>query len=379
MASGSGRRIKGSASPNAHSHRFSDSERQDDLRDNRDYRRNDRPRYRSRSPRRRHASPYHRTSVTHQHRAVTPEDDGARDARTIFVQQLAARLRTKELIAFFEQAGRVRDAQIVKDRVSGRSKGVGYVEFEQPESVPLGLALTGQRLLGIPVIAQLTEAEKNRLAKQEAQRVGRATLPRSHGKPFHRLYVGNIHFSIGEDDIRAIFEGFGPLVSVTLTRDQETGRSRGYGFIHFQDADHAKQALEQMNGHELVGRPIRVGLGSAETPEPQDTSSPSAAQARQADAQTCLLLRNMFDPREESGDSWQKELEEDVTAECEEKYGIVRGCHVDKDSVGHIYMCFEHADGARKALTGLHGRLFGGRSIVAEALEQETYDKRFSA
>lgn len=50
-----------------------------------------------------------------------------RDQRTIFVQQLAARLRTKELIAFFEQAGPVRDAQIVKDRVSGRSKGSVYL------------------------------------------------------------------------------------------------------------------------------------------------------------------------------------------------------------------------------------------------------------
>ena len=46
-----------------------------------------------------------------------------RDQRTVFVQQLAARLRTKELIKFFEQAGPVREAQIVKDRISGRSKG----------------------------------------------------------------------------------------------------------------------------------------------------------------------------------------------------------------------------------------------------------------
>jgi RNA recognition motif-containing protein len=46
-----------------------------------------------------------------------------RDRRTVFVQQLAARLRTKELIAFFEKVGPVKEAQIVKDRVSGRSKG----------------------------------------------------------------------------------------------------------------------------------------------------------------------------------------------------------------------------------------------------------------
>ena len=46
-----------------------------------------------------------------------------RDRRTVFVQQLAARLRTKELKEFFEKVGPVNEAQIVKDRISGRSKG----------------------------------------------------------------------------------------------------------------------------------------------------------------------------------------------------------------------------------------------------------------
>ena len=54
----------------------------------------------------------------------TPElNDDERDSRTVFVQQLAARLRTKELGAFFASCGTVKEAQIVKDRVSGRSKG----------------------------------------------------------------------------------------------------------------------------------------------------------------------------------------------------------------------------------------------------------------
>jgi RNA-binding protein 23/39 len=46
-----------------------------------------------------------------------------RDRRTVFVQQLAARLRTRELKEFFEKVGEVNEAQIVKDRISQRSKG----------------------------------------------------------------------------------------------------------------------------------------------------------------------------------------------------------------------------------------------------------------
>ena len=58
------------------------------------------------------------------YRSRSPQlTEDERDRRTVFVQQLAARLRTKELVAFFEKAGPVKEAQIVKDRVSGRSKG----------------------------------------------------------------------------------------------------------------------------------------------------------------------------------------------------------------------------------------------------------------
>jgi RNA-binding protein 39 len=91
--------------------RRDDVEREDDrTRDRRD-----RP-----VERRRSASPKKRA------KSKTPEPqltEDERDRRTVFVQQLAARLRTKELIQFFEKVGPVKEAQIVKDRVSGRSKG----------------------------------------------------------------------------------------------------------------------------------------------------------------------------------------------------------------------------------------------------------------
>ncbi|KAI9903237.1 hypothetical protein N3K66_002589 [Trichothecium roseum] len=184
-----------------------------------------------------------------------------RDRRTVFVQQLAARLRTRELKEFFEKVGPVNEAQIVKDRISQRSKGVGYVEFRSEESVALALQLTGQKLLGIPVIVQVTEAEKNRQARNTES----GGHPNSI--PFHRLYVGNIHFNVTEQDLQAVFEPFGELEFVQLQKD-ETGRSRGYGFVQFRDAGQAREALEKMNGFDLAGRPIRVGLGNDKfTPE----------------------------------------------------------------------------------------------------------------
>jgi RNA-binding protein 39 len=49
--------------------------------------------------------------------------------------------------------------------------------------------------------------------------------------PIHRLYVGNIHFSITESDLTNVFEPFGTLEFVQLQKEEGTGRSRGYGFV----------------------------------------------------------------------------------------------------------------------------------------------------
>jgi RNA-binding protein 23/39 len=71
----------------------------------------------------------------------------------------------------------------------------------------------------------LTEAEKNREARNPDASNGPHVMA-----PFHRLYVGNIHFSITESDIQNVFEPFGELEFVQLQKD-ENGRSRGYGFV----------------------------------------------------------------------------------------------------------------------------------------------------
>ncbi|KAK5166631.1 Phosphatidylinositol-3-phosphatase SAC1 [Saxophila tyrrhenica] len=230
----------------------------DDYRDHpRDRDRRDRDRYHSDRDNR-------RPSHSHSHgskRAPEPTDD-EKDRRTVFCQQLASSLKEHQFHEFFEQVGQVITAQIVRDRISNRSKGVGYVEFKEEESVPKAIALTGQKLNRVPIIVQLTEAEKNRQAKTTE-----GTATQSNGVPFHRLYVGNIHFSITEGDLRDVFEPFGDLEFVQLQKEEQ-GRSKGYGFVQFVDPTKAKEALEHMNGFEVAGRPIRVGLGNDKfTPE----------------------------------------------------------------------------------------------------------------
>uniref|UniRef100_A0A3B4BD51 RRM domain-containing protein n=1 Tax=Periophthalmus magnuspinnatus TaxID=409849 RepID=A0A3B4BD51_9GOBI len=168
--------------------------------------------------------------------------------------QLAARIRPRDLEDFFSAVGKVRDVRIISDRNSRRSKGIAYIEFVETSSVPLAIGLTGQRLLGVPIIVQASQAEKNRAAAAAAA----CSLHRGSVGPM-RLYVGSLHFNITEDMLRGIFEPFGRIESIQLMMDNETGRSRGYGFITFSDSECAKKAMEQLNGFELAGRPMKVG------------------------------------------------------------------------------------------------------------------------
>ncbi|OWZ06057.1 hypothetical protein PHMEG_00021745, partial [Phytophthora megakarya] len=73
-----------------------------------------------------------------------------------------------------------------------------------------------------------------------------------------RIYCGNLHTNITEDDLRIVFQSFGEVLSVTINRD-EMGRSKGFSFIQFSSPQEANFALSKGNGLELAGNYLRLG------------------------------------------------------------------------------------------------------------------------
>lgn len=94
--------------------------------------------------------------------------------------------------------------KLITDNKTRRSKGIAYVEFVDVASVSLAMGLNGQKLLGVPIIVQQSQAEKNRAAGQATM-----NLLRGQNTGPMRLYVGSLHFNINEDMLRGIFEPFG--------------------------------------------------------------------------------------------------------------------------------------------------------------------------
>ncbi|RPJ43654.1 MAG: RNA-binding protein [Candidatus Latescibacterota bacterium] len=72
-----------------------------------------------------------------------------------------------------------------------------------------------------------------------------------------KLYVGNLPFSVTEDEIRNLFSKHGTVHSVSLITDRETGRLRGFGFVEMDDAEGAA-AMRATDGAELGGRNLKV-------------------------------------------------------------------------------------------------------------------------
>jgi RNA recognition motif-containing protein len=73
-----------------------------------------------------------------------------------------------------------------------------------------------------------------------------------------RLFAGNLDFSTTEHELRDVFGAFGNVVSAKVITDRETGQSRGFGFIEFEDDEGAKRAVSELDGSSLNGRSINV-------------------------------------------------------------------------------------------------------------------------
>lgn len=71
------------------------------------------------------------------------------------------------------------------------------------------------------------------------------------------LYVGNLPFRTKEEELRALFEEYGSVLSTKIIIDRETGRPKGYGFVEMEESS-ANIAMEELTGREFGGREIYV-------------------------------------------------------------------------------------------------------------------------
>ena len=83
------------------------------------------------------------------------------------------------------------------------------------------------------------------------------------------LFVGNFSWNLGEQDLRDLFAPYGELEEVKLIIDRMTGRSKGFGFVKFVNAEDAAAALSALNNQEVDGREIKITVARPREERPQ--------------------------------------------------------------------------------------------------------------
>jgi RNA recognition motif-containing protein len=80
-----------------------------------------------------------------------------------------------------------------------------------------------------------------------------------------KLYVGNLPYDTSDQDLQTLFAGAGTVESVSLMRDQATGRARGFGFVEMATDEEAQNAIRTLNNYDLGGRNLTVNEARPKT------------------------------------------------------------------------------------------------------------------
>ena len=152
---------------------------------------------------------------------------------------------------------------MIRDKSTNRHKGFAYVEMADLDVIPAVLLMNQQvpDFQKFPVLVNASRAEKNYLAKKEGAtgtKTTTAARPAAPGPNQNRVYIGNLHLSLTESDLKEFLKEFGTVTHVLLQKD-EREQSKGYSFVTFARQEEAQLVLSSLQGFMLLDRPLKVG------------------------------------------------------------------------------------------------------------------------
>lgn len=151
------------------------------------------------------------------------------------------------------------DIRLIRDRNSGTSKGMGYIEMKTIEDASKALMLNGQKMCtkhkacncsGFPMKVRRSEAEKNWSAQKE--RAPPKVQPST-------IYVCNLHSGLSRRDIMELFETVGDVDNVEMEYD-ESKQFRGSAYVRYRRPEYASRAAMKFDGMEMIGRRVSVSI-----------------------------------------------------------------------------------------------------------------------
>ncbi|KAK1797605.1 hypothetical protein P4O66_000794 [Electrophorus voltai] len=163
----------------------------------------------------------------------------------IFIKNLDKSIDCGALYDTFSNFGNILSCKVACDE--NGSKGYGFVHFETGEAAERAIEkLNGMLLNDRKVFIGHFKSRKEREAEMGAR-----------AKKFTNVYIKNFGEDMDDDKLKEIFSKFGPTLSRRVMTD-ESGKSKGFGFVSFERHEDAKRAVDEMNGKELNGKQLYV-------------------------------------------------------------------------------------------------------------------------
>ncbi|GAA0143664.1 hypothetical protein LIER_04292 [Lithospermum erythrorhizon] len=178
------------------------------------------------------------------------------DQGKLFIGGISWETDEQKLKDYFGAYGDVSQTVVMRDKITGKPRGFGFVVFSDPDVLDTVLQDSH-------VIDGRTVEAKKALSREE-QHVSKTGNPNS-GRSFlgggntrtKKIFVGGLPPSLTEDGFRNYFEAYGSVTDVVIMYDQQTNRPRGFGFISFDSEDAVDRVLHQ-TFHDLDGKQVEV-------------------------------------------------------------------------------------------------------------------------
>ena len=165
----------------------------------------------------------------------------------VFIKNLDTAIDNKALHDTFTQFGNILSCKVAQDEF-GNSKGYGFVHYETGEAARAAIkSVNGMLLNEKKVFVGHHIAKRDRQSKYEELKAN-----------FTNVYVKNIDEQVTDEEFTELFEKYGDIISASITRD-DSGKSRGFGFVNYLDHENASTAVDELNDKEVRGKPLYVG------------------------------------------------------------------------------------------------------------------------
>ncbi|XP_031346638.1 poly(U)-binding-splicing factor half pint isoform X3 [Photinus pyralis] len=171
----------------------------------------------------------------------------------VYVGSISFELKEDTIRQAFLPFGPIKSINMSWDPITQKHKGFAFVEYEIPEAAQLALEQMNGVMIGgrnIKVVGRPSNMPQAQTVIDEIQ---------EEAKSYNRIYVASIHPDLTEDDIKSVFEAFGPIIYCKLAQGSSAHKHKGYGFIEYESCQAANEAIASMNLFDLGGQYLRVG------------------------------------------------------------------------------------------------------------------------